>query len=308
MTCEHFTFSLGLEADCLSTSSLDTPPSQPSNGTPTPAPCSELELPMGGFQASKLSRQTCAMSISADGPGAWIASQRASLVRIFQQQAKARESMASAADSIVKSSAQLMLFDPPSCGSKTARSSERADAMLSLPTSWRADTPGATESLGRLMLAHHISATDGGASLPTLTVCGNYNRKGASPKSGDGIATALRKMPTLLASSGRKGGPNAIHGSGSLSLPASIARLQTVCATDWKAPYSAEGYAKQTQVRSKPLRDTLVHTTGHRLTSAFAEWWMGWPLGWTGLPAQETAKSHSKRRQHGSRSAGRSKG
>lgn len=28
--------------------------------------------------------------------------------------------------------------------------------------------------------------------LPTLTVCGNYNRKGASKTSGDGLATALR--------------------------------------------------------------------------------------------------------------------
>jgi len=28
--------------------------------------------------------------------------------------------------------------------------------------------------------------------LPMLTVCGNYNRKGASKTSGDGLATALR--------------------------------------------------------------------------------------------------------------------
>lgn len=32
--------------------------------------------------------------------------------------------------------------------------------------------------------------------LPTPTVCGNYNRKGASPTSGDGLATALRRLPT----------------------------------------------------------------------------------------------------------------
>jgi hypothetical protein len=30
------------------------------------------------------------------------------------------------------------------------------------------------------------------ARLPTLTVCGNYNRKGASKTSGDGLATALK--------------------------------------------------------------------------------------------------------------------
>lgn len=36
--------------------------------------------------------------------------------------------------------------------------------------------------------------------LPTLTVRGNYNRKGASAKSGDGLATVLRRM---MESSGR---------------------------------------------------------------------------------------------------------
>jgi len=40
--------------------------------------------------------------------------------------------------------------------------------------------------------------------LPTPTVCGNYNRKGASPTSGDGLITALRKMwPTMLARDSR---------------------------------------------------------------------------------------------------------
>src|SRR5690606_1404096 len=34
--------------------------------------------------------------------------------------------------------------------------------------------------------------------LPTLTRCGNYNRKGASKTSGDGLATVLKRMlPTL---------------------------------------------------------------------------------------------------------------
>src|SRR5256885_16725080 len=32
--------------------------------------------------------------------------------------------------------------------------------------------------------------------LPTPTVFGNYNRKGASPTSGDGLSTALRRLPT----------------------------------------------------------------------------------------------------------------
>lgn len=38
--------------------------------------------------------------------------------------------------------------------------------------------------------------------LPTLTVCGNYNRKGASATSGDGLATALRNGETESTNNG----------------------------------------------------------------------------------------------------------
>lgn len=177
----------------------------------------------------------------------------------------------------------------------------------------------------RLMAAPAISEIVGSALLPTLTVCGNFNRKGASKSSGDGLATALRNLgPTLLASaltSGAKykrgnpklrewvkqlptlcaidhkgSGGQKLTKRGAKSLPRALKHLlPTLCATDFKGPYSAEGYQKQTQQRSKPLRDTLVHTTGHRLTPAFAEWWMGWPIGWTASSARAMAKSRSKR-------------
>jgi hypothetical protein len=45
-----------------------------------------------------------------------------------------------------------------------------------------------------------------GSLLPTLTVTGNYNRKGASRTSGDGLATVLKRMlPTLTAQDVRGG-------------------------------------------------------------------------------------------------------
>lgn len=49
----------------------------------------------------------------------------------------------------------------------------------------------------RLMLA---KPTGGHASLcwPTVTVCGNYNYKGASPTSGDGLATVALRLMQLL--------------------------------------------------------------------------------------------------------------
>ena len=40
------------------------------------------------------------------------------------------------------------------------------------------------------MLARRIRGS-GCSFLPTLTVCGNYNRKGASETSGDGLATVI---------------------------------------------------------------------------------------------------------------------
>lgn len=159
------------------------------------------------------------------------------------------------------------------------------------------------ESLVRLMLTPAIRETAGGSLLPTITVCGNYNSKGASATSGDGLATALRNLgptllPTLCAIDHKGSGGQVLTKRGAQSLPRALKHLlPTICATDFKAPYSAEGYHKQTQQRSKPLRDTLVHTTGHRLTPGFAEWWMGWPLGWTALNVAVTGKSRSKRQR-----------
>ena len=304
--CEPCTCLPAPEEACLPISFSATSQPWQSNGGHTLARSCANEQPMDGFLGLKSLKPTCEPSISPDGPGAWIASQRASLVRIFRQQDQALASMANAVASSEKSSAQLMLFDLPLSGSKTAHGSEQKGATALLPPLWRVDTPGAMESLARLMSAPAINVIDGGASLPTLTVCGNYNRRGSSPTSGDGIATALRKLPTLLASDrpSHSRGMGSVQRGGGQRLPAMIKALPTVCATDWKSPYSAEGYLKQTQQRSKPLRDTQVHTTGHRLTPAFAEWWMGWPLGWTASNAPATAKSRSQRQRRGSRSEG----
>lgn len=302
MTCELSTSLLEPAADCWPTSSLDMSPSRLSSGILTPARSCETEPQTDGSPSSKSLKEMCDPSISASGPDEWIASQRASLVRIFQAQERAPGSTASEADSTARPSGQLTMFNLDSSGWRIVQKFGPEGVTVSLPILWRADMPGATAYLPHLMSAQGISVSVGGASLPTLTVCGNYNRKGASPTSGDGIATALKNLPTLNARD-YKGLPGAgciARGGRKSSLPVAMKKLPTLCATDWKGAYSAEGYAKQMQMRSKPLRDTPVHSTGHRLTSAFAEWWMGWPLGWTALNAPATAKSRSKRRQHGS--------
>lgn len=41
---------------------------------------------------------------------------------------------------------------------------------------------------------------------PTPSICGNYNRKGASATSGDGLDTAVRNWPTPAYEEGKKMG------------------------------------------------------------------------------------------------------
>ena len=48
-----------------------------------------------------------------------------------------------------------------------------------------------------------------GRTFPTPTTCGNYNRKGASKTSGDGLATVVKNYPTPTAADHRdRGGPS----------------------------------------------------------------------------------------------------
>jgi len=84
--------------------------------------------------------------------------------------------------------------------------------------------------------------------MPTLTVCGNYNRKGSSPNAGDGLWTAIKKLPTLTASDG-SGGPG--HGS----------KMQG-------------GESLRTAIRAQ-------EKDGGPLNPEWCEWYMGFPIGWT---------------------------
>jgi hypothetical protein len=214
--------------------------------------------------------------------GAWIASQRASLARIFQLQERAQEYRERKADSIAKLSEQLTLFNLDLSGLKTAQKSGREGVTSLLPISWRADTPGATESLERLILAPLTSAIDGGYLLPTLTVCGNYNRKGASPTSGDGIITALKRrmMPTLCAR-----GARTVAGS----QPRKRAPTSDLPLT-WQLG-----------------KDLIPESRrGLKLNPTWAAWYMGWPMTWFLVPSKlsVTDKSLLPQLRRGSRSVG----
>lgn len=120
------------------------------------------------------------------------------------------------------------------------------------------------------------SASDGAALRPTLgamakydlwptpTVKGNYNRKGLSKSSGDGLATAVRFRT-----------PNATDGA------------------KWSKQTQAEREAKGQQVR-------LCHQldAGGALNPTWVEWLMGWPLGWTALQPLEMDRFREWLQQH----------
>lgn len=92
------------------------------------------------------------------------------------------------------------------------------------------------------MWAPRTSANASGFLLPTLLTHSNYNRKGVSKNSGDGLMTVLQKLPTLTVQDAKNnGGP------------------------------------------SQALRDTppLNALIGGPLNPEWAEWFMGWPIGWT---------------------------
>jgi len=111
---------------------------------------------------------------------------------------------------------------------------------------------------------------------PTPTVCGNYNRKGASATSGDGLATAAWKAekertwptPTVAMAKGSSGG--------------ALTRKTGKSRENDRLDYAVEGDAKN-----------------GRLNPTWIEWLMGWPLGWTELKPLETGRFHEWLRQHG---------
>ena len=117
---------------------------------------------------------------------------------------------------------------------------------------------------------------------PTPTVCGNYNRKGASATSGDGLATAVvkRTWPTATATAYKGWSPN--HNRAD---------------TDDRLDYSVERESFQPGQQTPPMR----------LNPEWVEWLMGFPIGHTGLKPLETHKYQEWLRQHLPRYLGREK-
>lgn len=255
--------------------------------------CAESQLLDGGPD-SKRSAPTSAPTGMPASMVAWMESQRASLAEILARQAAALDSMAQArAQRIAESLRQSTIFDLPGCSWKIAPSSELEAAQESPPTSWRATCAGETESLPRLIVAPLTSESDGSALLPTLTICGNYNRVGASPTSGDGLVTALRRhLPTLLASDSTSGAqsvarrPSGSKGMTNLRGALRIGTLTRACSHTDRSPAFA--------LNRIPTPRELA---GGPLNPMWTEWFMGWPMGSSALLPLEMPGFQSKRQR-----------
>jgi hypothetical protein len=105
---------------------------------------------------------------------------------------------------------------------------------------------------------------------PTPTVKGNYNRKGASSTSGDGLATAVRRFPTPTVAM-RKG-----------SSTGALTRKDGRSRANDRLDYRIEGSG----------------LTG-RLNPTWVEWLMGWPIGWTALQPLAMDRFREWQQQHG---------
>jgi len=116
-----------------------------------------------------------------------------------------------------------------------------------LPTPAARDYKGANspEHLARAR-GHHDQLPNAIAMLPTPTVNGNYNRQGLSEKSGDGLGTTIRMLPTPAAQT-EAGGPKGLDGGSG----------------------------------ARKMLEQAGWSPGLKLQPAFVEWMMGYPEGWT---------------------------
>lgn len=267
-----YIFSAALEEAFSQACRSGTGPSASSSGNPMPRPCLWHDRTTA---PSRLSRFGITCSPLTGDRGVelltwWL---EVSRVKTFPSPDQARGSTVSEADSGEKWPASLARYDRATSSWKTAQLSLLGDSEPSSVT-WPISGlmhDGQCWELPRLTLT-----TTGKESgyWPTPTVCGNYNRKGASATSGDGLATAVMKrmFPTATATAYKGWSPN--HNRAD---------------SDDRLDYTVEREAFMPGQTTPPKR----------LNPEWTEWLMGWPIGHTALKPLGTDKFREWQRQHG---------
>lgn len=133
------------------------------------------------------------------------------------------------------------------------------------------------------MLERHINESE--CSLwPTASVCGNYNRKGASATSGNGLATAVKNWPTptvadtftgnLKSTQQKPGSMHSVNLSQAVNCPTPTQR-------DWRGGCSAN---VRKDGRKRNSLDFVVYEKQQgQLNADWVELLMGLPIGWTDI-------------------------
>lgn len=138
--------------------------------------------------------------------------------------------------------------------------------------------------------------------FPTPTVTGNNNRKGLSPKSGDGLATAVRRMfATPQARDFRTGeGKRWVDEKRSRNLNDQVAFLSGHRLLPTPTCQDSSNNAGESQFDRNSL--PLNAVVGGALNPEWVEWLMGFPVGWTDLKGLATPSFRKSRSRSASRS------
>ena len=214
-------------------------------------------------------------------------------VRTSAQQDEESESTAPSLDSGWRCRGSFVKYDPDTCSWRTPQCSllEGSDEYSETWPRWGLMRDG--ECSEQTTLARRTDATESGL-WPTPTVCGNYNRKGASATSGDGLATAVRMWPTPMArdwkdtaKSGNRKSPNL---GAEVHWP--TPRTKSMC--------GGSGAWQQLK-EATTIKEARMMGAGNggQLNPTWVEWLMGWPLEWTDLRPLATDKFRQWRHSHG---------
>lgn len=117
---------------------------------------------------------------------------------------------------------------------------------------------------------------------PTVSVCGNYNRKGASTTSGDGLATTVKKWPTPTAADTFTGKLKSTQ-----QKPGSMHSVNLSQAATWPTPTGRICKGASSKIMRKDGRkrnslDFVVYEKqAGQLNADWVELLMGLPIGWT---------------------------
>ncbi len=177
--------------------------------------------------------------------------------------------------------ALLANYDPASSCWKTLQLSllPEVEGLGLLPTlpKWGMTRGGALYE--RPTLERHTNGRGGGA-WPTITEHGNYNQKGMSKNSGDGLATAIKYWPTTQARDWKN--PTQQNSPRIQRKLAEGWSMDLADVATWATPTSTKSVRSKAFRRGRnPNPYEQAQTEGGKLNPDWVETLMGYPIGWT---------------------------